>query len=474
MRPRTLLVLFALVAGLAAFVLLVERDLPSSGEREERAKRLFPALEAASVTAVEIEAEGQRLRLERSEAPSASGDEEEGGSAPAPASEWRLVAPLAARADAAAVEGLLAALAALPRVRGFDGVERSAVGLEPPRLRLRLETNRGERGLEVGAAVPASGDVVVAEPGERGLLVTSAGFLSDLERPAGEWRARDLFPGRREAIERLVLHGPAGRVVLARDGESWRLAEPVADRADRDLVAGLLTDLVSLRAEAFLDTGPGAAGGFAAGTIEAHLEGLAGIAEPFRVELGEAASSPGRLRARVSGQEVEIAPRLAEALTRAPGAWRSRAWSALDSWQVDAVAIEDASGRIALERRDGEWLRDGAKIAYGPAGDLLFLLAGLRAERIGGPSESAAIAAAAPRLTLELTGAEESRERLRLYPERDGLFPAVAEGRDAVLGLPAAAVADLEEKVAAVRTAPLAEEPPADSAASPEPPAPAP
>ncbi|HSM50896.1 MAG TPA: DUF4340 domain-containing protein [Thermoanaerobaculia bacterium] len=466
MRPRTLLALLALVAGLAAFVLLFERDLPSSDERAERAKRLFPGFEAEAVTAVEIEAAGGRLRIERSGAPAAAESGGEAASDPEPPAEWRLVAPLAARADAAAVEGLLSALAALPRVRGLDGVERAAVGLEPPRFRLRLATEAGERTLEVGAAVPASHDVVVAEAGRGELLVTSAGFLADLERPAGEWRARELFPGRREAIERLVLDGPEGRVVLARDGESWRLAEPVADRADRDLVAGLLTDLAALRAEAFLDAGPEAAGGFAAGTIEAHL---AGVTEPFRVELGEAGASPGRLRARVAGQEVEIAPRLAEAVARAAGAWRSRAWSALDSWQVDAVAFEDGAGRTALERREGEWLRDGARIAYGPAGDLLYLLAGLRAERLAETSESAALTAGAPRLTLELTGPEGSRERLLLHPEREGLFPAVVEGREAVLLLAASAVADLDEKLAAVRTAPLAEEPPAVPAAAPEP-----
>ncbi|MCZ7650182.1 MAG: DUF4340 domain-containing protein [Thermoanaerobaculia bacterium] len=469
MRPRTLLALLALVAGLAAFVLLFERDLPSSDERAERAKRLFPGLEAKSVAAVEIEAKGRRLRLERSEAPEAPGEAGGEEGAGEPRAEWRLVAPLAARADAAAVEDLLGALAALPRVRGLDGVERAAVGLAPPRFRLRLETEQGERGLEIGAAVPASADVVVAESGRGEVLVTSAGFVADLERPAGEWRARDLFPGRREAIERLVLSGPAGRVVLVRegpDGGPWRLAEPVADRADRDLVAGLLADLASLRAEAFLEAGPESAEALAGGAIEAHL---AGAAEPFRVELATAGSAPGRLRARVDGQEVEIAPRLAEAVARDPGAWRSLAWSALDSWQVDAVAIEDAAGRTELARRDGEWLRDGAKIAYGPAGDLLYRLAGLRAERLAAPPEAAALAGAAPRLTLELTGPEGSRERLRLFPERDGLCPAESEGREAVLLLAASAAAELEEKLAAVRAAPLAEEPPAAPVAGPVP-----
>ena len=48
MRPRTLLVLLALVVGIGAFVYFYERELPSSDERAERAKRVLPGLAAAT------------------------------------------------------------------------------------------------------------------------------------------------------------------------------------------------------------------------------------------------------------------------------------------------------------------------------------------------------------------------------------------------------------------------------------------
>jgi hypothetical protein len=444
MRPRTLLVLLALVVGIGAFVYFYERELPSSDERAERAKRVLPGLAAEAVTGIEIEGSTGRLRLEREAAPAGEADTLSG---------WRLVEPLVARADRALVEELLTTLAGLTRERTLTGVEPAEVGLDAPRFRLRLTMPAGERVLAVGAAVPVSGDVVVAE-GESGVpLVAPAAFVADLERPAAQWRARDLFPGRREAISRLELSGPAGRTELEREGEAWRLVAPVADRADRELVGGLLADLTGLRAEAFLDD-EAANEARVNGEIVAHLDGREG---PFPVVVADAAAESGHLRARVAGEWVELATaNLAAAVARAPGAWRSRAWSAFDSWQVDAVTITDAAGATRLVRHDGQWQRDGEAIDYGSAGDLLYQLAGVRAERLAESGEEAALTAGEPVLTFELTGPGGATERLLLYPERDGLRPARTEGRAAVLLLPAAAVADLEAKVAAVRTAPIA------------------
>ncbi|HNU83320.1 MAG TPA: hypothetical protein PKO05_07800, partial [Thermoanaerobaculia bacterium] len=82
MRPRTLLVLLALVVGIGAFVYFYERELPSSDERAERAKRVLPGLAAEAVTGIEIEGSTGRLRLEREAAPAGEADTLSG---------WRLV-----------------------------------------------------------------------------------------------------------------------------------------------------------------------------------------------------------------------------------------------------------------------------------------------------------------------------------------------------------------------------------------------
>ena len=56
-------------------------------------------------------------------------------------------------------------------------------------------------------------------------------------------------------------------------------------------------------------------------------------------------------------------------------------------------------------------------------------------------------------MTVVLTAADKSQETLTLYAEKDGLYPARVSGRDVLFLLPAATVAELRAKLAAIRTA---------------------
>lgn len=330
MRPRNLLILFLVVAALAAFLWFVERDLPGTEEREELAQRVLPGLEAGEVTVVTLESGGERVRLERVE-PAAGAEVESGAGAdggedaepgqdaePEESSgarererEWRLTAPerlAGARADRGAVEDLLASLAGLDHERAMDDVDPAGVGLDEPRARVALETAGGaRRELLVGGEVPASRNMVVAvressagagtgdeadgeggaEPaGALAAHVVDRALLADLTRAPGDWRARDLFPATRAEIEGVTLdRGPAvrgesgaERVVLVRrdDGDAialaFDLAAPVDDRADREAVSSLLSTLTGLRVEEFLDALSGPASR-AAGAAGASAEG---------------------------------------------------------------------------------------------------------------------------------------------------------------------------------------------------------
>src|SRR5690242_12447675 len=116
MKPRTLLVLLVLVLGLGAFIWLYERKLPSSEERETLGKKVF-ALEKGDVTAVAIDAPKGSVRLERAPAPKPAAQDKDKKDkkeeTAEPAADWRLVKPLAARADAFAVDRLLDAVTSL-------------------------------------------------------------------------------------------------------------------------------------------------------------------------------------------------------------------------------------------------------------------------------------------------------------------------------------------------------------------------
>ena len=452
MKPRTLAVLALLVGGLAAFIGFYERELPGSETRKQRAGRALP-FEADQLVALDIDWQGRSLRLERTDTPAA---QDEGDAAPAPATppaEWRLVAPFAARADRAAVERLAGDLARLEVTRTLSGAERKDVGLEPPRGKLVWRTKQGEGTLEIGGQVPASQNVVVAASTRDGLAVVPGWFVADLDKPAGDWRAREALDVAREAIERLrVVPAGAPAIELVRGATGFALAAPFADMADRDRVDPLISDLTALRIEKFLDPplAPEAAAGLAAlvGRIEI---GVAGRAQPQAIEVGGEVAPGGNRYLRLGEQAFEAKTALAEALQRPAAEWRSRNWASFESFRIERLRVEDGQGKVELVRDGADWKRDGARIPYPEVGDLLYALTSARAERVIPASEAAAYPAASPALTLTLVDGDGHEELLTLGAPRPEGVPARVAGRDVVLLLPGRAADEVTGKIAAIR-----------------------
>jgi hypothetical protein len=484
-KPKTLLVLTAVVAALVAFIWFVERDLPSSEERAERANRVLP-VEPDEVAAVAIEWGGETVRLER-RAAEVGEEVEDGEEAPeAPAtSEWRLTEPYAARADRTQVETLLDALTGLRKSRTLEEVERAEVGLEAPRGGVTLTTADGELRLLVGAGVPGSDNVIVALVGEVGedgdgdgeAWVTSGSFLGQLEREPSEWRSREVVSAAREDVERVRLRGSgeaAVPVVMARRGERFHLEEPFEDPVSSDAAERLLADLVTLQARRFLDGDPrdphsDAELGLAPprGTVDAELAGGGSV----RVELGAPVEDPSgepgapdfpvsqsAVYARVGELRFEAVTGLSEAVARPAGEWRSPSWTAFRSFEVDRLEIDEpGEPPLVLVRAGVDWTRGEETIPYTAASDLLFALT----EAEGAVADVEV--SEEPLLTVRLATEEGDEETLTVYPAVPGpgespegwdeVHPARSSARSSDLLLPGSVVTDLLDALAQVRSA---------------------
>jgi hypothetical protein len=499
MRPRTLLVLLIVVAALAAFIRFYERDLPSSDERAQRAKKVLD-FKKDQVSRVRLIAGATTVVLERLPAPGSGAAGKPGGAkpaatklpealsvaGPAAAGEWRIAQPLAARADAAAVDRLLDSLANLEKTRTLDQAVPAEMGLDKPRgaVALTVAGRPEEMVLKIGATVPTTGQSIVAIAGQPQAYVVGDLLLPEVTKKPGDWRDRQMFHGDRDAIQRLAWTvGSGPRVVLAKRGDSFWLEAPGADRADRadrEQVEKLLSDLTGLNADTFLDTPPAPPS-----PPRAVLEVImAGQSQPFRVELGASrpassgAPQPGAPETTGSLTEARIGPAwfetrstLPETLARPPAGWRSPLLSSLEVHQVDSAVVRDDKGAVALTRSGTDWKRGGVTISYLPVSDLLFAVTEAKADRLLAPAEAAALGAGAgkPALAIELKGGQGGgsgggSETLTLYPALAGSthgVPARAAGRDTVLLLPESKLKDIRDRLDAVRAAkPLAAEKP--------------
>jgi hypothetical protein len=467
MKPRTLLILLAVVLGLGAFIWFYERELPSTEERETLEKKVVN-VEKDDVTAVTIEASRGRVRLERIGTPKAAKDDGEETPEPEALSEgieWKLVEPFNTRADAFAVDRLLDSVTSLERTRTLEDFNPRDVGLDKPRATVRLKTRDGEKVLQIGAGVPTGGSLIAGLQGEKEAYVVPDSILTEFDRDPGDWRDRLMFRGERDAIQRITLRGPgAGPVVLVQRPDGFWIEQPVSDRADREAVDGLLSDLSGLTAEQFADgPQPFAELGLAPPreVIEVALEGQP---KPERIELGapvtgEAApegQAAGELTwARASNTVFQVRTRLAESVRRAPAEWRAKQLSALEVHDVESATVADDKTSFQLTRSDTDWKRGDTLISFLPVSDLLSAVTGAKADRLLSPQEAQAMRAglAKPLFTFTLKGKETGEEKLILYPPLPEGVPARSSGRQTVLLLPKSALQEIQKKVAEVRAA---------------------
>ncbi len=491
MRPRTLLILAVVVAALAAFLYFYGRDLPSSDELAQRAKHVLD-FKKDQVTRIAIDTDGRTVVLEKQAAApaatAADGKDAAAGSAAAAATppgagaaaaDWRIVRPLAARADAGAVEALLDSLASLDHTRILDAVVPGQVGLDRPRavVALTVAGKPAATVLRVGAAVPTGGEMIVGVSGRPQAYVVGDALLGDLRKKPGDWRDHQLFHGDRDRVERLSWTTAGGpRVALAKRGDGFWLESPLVDRADRDQVEKLLTDLTGLAAEHFLDPPAPPAAQLGLEPPQTALEAVVnGQPAPFVVQLGSShtvaappveAGAPDSTAsltyARVGGTLVDTRSQLAQTLAKPAADWRSTQLSGLEVHQVDSAVVradQPGAAPLVLTRSGTDWKRGAVPISYLPVSDLLFAVTEAKADKLLTAAEAQAqgIAQGQPMLAFELKAGQAGSETLTIYPALTGAIqgvPARASGRDVVLLLPAAKLADIQQRLQAVRAEP--------------------
>jgi hypothetical protein len=486
MKPRTLLILLTVVVALGAFIWFYERKLPSSEEQTENAKKVV-AIKKEDIQAVTLETSTGKVSFERTVSPAGEKDEkekskkEEVGDNDAqgqPAGEWKLVQPMAARADAFAVEGLLDALTGLQKSRTLEKVDRAATGLDKPRATIRLKTVDGETVLRLGAEVPTGGELIAGVDGRDSAAVVSDSILTQVQRDPGSWRDKQLFRASRDAISRITLTAPGisgGPIVLAQKDGVFRLERPFADRADRNKSDDLYADLSGLTAEKFIDD-PRPPADLGLQPPRAVVDVAFAKGEPLRIEIGgpvaEATPAPppgqpaepppqAMVYARIGTQLFETRTRLAETALLPPAGWRARGLSAFEVYQVETATVQDAAMSLRLTRAGTDWKRGTETISYVPVSDFLFAVTGAKADRLLTAAESLALGAelAKPALTLDLETKDAGKETLTLYPAVAAGTPARVNGRDVVLLLPGDKLQEIQGKWAEVKKAkPVGEE----------------
>jgi len=175
--------------------------------------------------------------------------------------DWRLTAPVAARADYSAVEGLVGRLdgGRLAGIVAEQPGDLTAYGLDKPSLTVRVGSGSAQATLEIGKE--AEEGKLYARDASRPMVFTVDKALADeFRKPAADLRRKDLFefrPFNAKKVE--IVRGDRtwafekvrGEGDDARD--TWTQTAPATAAPDAATLDAVLSAFSNLRAESFAD-----------------------------------------------------------------------------------------------------------------------------------------------------------------------------------------------------------------------------
>lgn len=162
---------------------------------------------------------------------------------------WQLVEPVKTDADDGVVGTVTSNLASLEVQRVVDEkpADLKQYGLDPPRVDVgfRLQDQKEFQHLFVGDKTATGGDVYAKRPNEARVFLISAYLESIFNKAPFDLRDKVILKFERDKVDGVEVMEGAAAVQFSRSGSEWRIAKPVAARADYAAAEGLLTRLSS-------------------------------------------------------------------------------------------------------------------------------------------------------------------------------------------------------------------------------------
>ncbi len=225
---RSTLILLVVLAGLLGYIYFVESKKPETVAGEEAKPKVF-AVTADKIAELSVKpATGDATVLRKADG------------------KWQIVQPVDSAADDAEVSGITSNLASLEVQRVVDEApgDLKQYGLAQPRVDIGFKAagDKGEHHLLVGDKTPTGGEMYAKLQNEKKVFLISGYLDTSLNKSTFDLRDKSVMKFDRTGVDSVVL-GAADKsteVQIAKTGDEWNLAKPVAARADYGAVEGLI------------------------------------------------------------------------------------------------------------------------------------------------------------------------------------------------------------------------------------------
>ena len=226
-----------------------------------------------------------------------------------PAGEWQIAAPVQARADFSAIEGLVSRLAGLQMKSLVDtpDADPKKYGLDKPAATVKFGSGSSQATVVLGGKA-AEGTIYARDLSRPSIFTVESNVLDELKKDPSEYRQKDLFDARSFNATRIeiVRSGQTHTFEKTKtknkegqDEEKWRQVSPQTRELDQASFDALVSALTGIRATGFVDA-PAAAKALAAPELAVTIKFDQGKKEE-KVTLGKAGTDAFASRAGEPG-----------------------------------------------------------------------------------------------------------------------------------------------------------------------------
>lgn len=218
------------------------------------------------------------------------------------------------------------------------------------------------------------------------LIVLILATLLVMQRP-GEQSTRagmgtQLIALDSSAVDRLEITSTGGRVVLAREGGTWMLTEPVRYKADQNAVGAAVSQAGRMTITALTSSNPQKQGVFQVDSTATLLKVFEKETEKAAVRIGKTGPTYTQTYVRREGSNdvYLVDGPMSWTFVKPAKDWRDRAVFSAARDSVTVVRFQYGDTTFVLERRDSVWLVDGTAIEQSRVDGLLSSLSSFTAD----------------------------------------------------------------------------------------------
>lgn len=239
MKWKNLAIVAAIFAALFAWVYFYEiKGEKTRDEAAEKQKKIFQFEEKDIAQITVKNAEGEFVLQKDKD-------------------NWKLVQPLATKADKSSADSLASDMAQAKTDRTLDEPNPNFknFGLEPAGVKLTVKLGSGQtHELELGDKDFSSSSVFGRIPGQNKILVLSSSLHSSATKKLFDFRDKNVVEFQRDQLKAMNILTKGKEYALEKVTDDWQIKKPFEARADNTEVNSIVGDLEFAKVEEFVDS----------------------------------------------------------------------------------------------------------------------------------------------------------------------------------------------------------------------------